>query len=157
MAAYKKGEDLFKQKRFVEAEQVFWKEVAEKFALYPVREDALFMTGECLFFQKNYAKAQDKYDLCVKEFSATRHLDEISRRKFEIARIWLKYPDNITASDVKPVNFDDPGQKSAAADRLASTDRLDLPDSDSAQFDGQARGPRSTPRGGLSRLSNRSG
>jgi outer membrane protein assembly factor BamD (BamD/ComL family) len=110
MAAYKRGEDLFKQKRFVEAEQVFWKETAEKFALYPVREDALFMTGECLFFQKNYAKAQDKYDLCVKEFSATRHLDEISRRKFEIARIWLKYPDNITSSDVKPVNFDDPGR-----------------------------------------------
>jgi outer membrane protein assembly factor BamD (BamD/ComL family) len=110
IAAYKKGEELFKENRYIEAEQVFWKETAEKFAIYPIREDALFMTGECLYFQKNYAKAQDKYDLCVKEYSATRHLDEISRRKFEIARIWLKYPDNITASDVKPVNFDDPGR-----------------------------------------------
>jgi outer membrane protein assembly factor BamD (BamD/ComL family) len=108
MAAYKKGEELFKEKRYVEAEEVFWKETAEKFAVFPIREDAIFMTGECLFFQKNYAKAQDKYDLCIKEYSATRHLDEISRRKFEIARIWLKYPDNITASDVKPVNFDEP-------------------------------------------------
>jgi outer membrane protein assembly factor BamD (BamD/ComL family) len=110
MAAYKHGEELFKEKRFVEAENVFWKEAAEKYAVYPIREDALFMTGECLFFQQNYAKAQDKYDLCIKEFSATRHLDEISRRKFEIARVWLKFPDNITASDVKPVNFDDPGR-----------------------------------------------
>jgi outer membrane protein assembly factor BamD (BamD/ComL family) len=109
MAAYKKGEELFKSKRYVEAEQVFWKETAEKFALYPIREDALFMTGECLYFQERNAKAQDKYDLCIKEFSTTRHLDEISRRKFEIARIWLKFPDNITASDVKPVNFEDPG------------------------------------------------
>jgi outer membrane protein assembly factor BamD (BamD/ComL family) len=110
MAAYQKGEELFKQKRFIEAENVFWKETAEKFAVYPIREDAIFMTGECLYFQQNYAKSQDKYDLCIKEFSATRHLDEISRRKFEIARIWLKFPDNITASDVKPVNFDDPGR-----------------------------------------------
>jgi outer membrane protein assembly factor BamD (BamD/ComL family) len=110
MAAYHNGEELFKQKRYVEAEQVFWKDTAEKFAVYPIREDALFMTGECLYYQKVYAKAEDKYDLCIKEFSATRHLDEISRRKFEIARVWLKFPDNITAKDVRPVNFDDPGK-----------------------------------------------
>jgi outer membrane protein assembly factor BamD (BamD/ComL family) len=109
MAAYHKGEELFKQKRYIEAEPVFWKETAEKFAVYPIREDALYMTAECLYFQERYAKAQDKYDLCIKEFSTTRHLDEISRRKFQIARIWLKFPDNITASDVRPVNFDDPG------------------------------------------------
>jgi len=109
MAAYQKGEELFKQKRYVEAETVFWKECAEKFAVYPIREDSLFMVAECLYFQEKYAKAQDKYDLCIKEYSTTRHLDEISRRKFEIARIWLKFPDNITATDVKPVNFDDPG------------------------------------------------
>ena len=110
MAAYHRGEELFKEKRYVEAEQVFWKDTAEKFAVYPIREDALFMTGECMFLQQLYPKAQDKYDLCIKEFSATRHLDEISRRKFEMARVWLKFPDNITAKDVRPVNFDDPGK-----------------------------------------------
>ncbi len=47
MAAYHRGEELFKEKRYVEAEQVFWKDTAEKFAVYPIREDALFMTGEC--------------------------------------------------------------------------------------------------------------
>ncbi len=27
-----------------------------------------------------------------------------------MARVWLKFPDNITAKDVRPVNFDDPGR-----------------------------------------------
>jgi tetratricopeptide (TPR) repeat protein len=44
----------------------------------------------------------------IKEFPSTRHLDEISRRKFEIARIWLNFPDIVTSKDVQPVNFEQP-------------------------------------------------
>jgi outer membrane protein assembly factor BamD (BamD/ComL family) len=112
LAAYKKGEDLMKAKKYKEAQDVFWKECAEKFKDYPIREDAIFMSGECYYFQKLYADAEDQYSLVVKEYTATKHLDDISRRKFEIARRWLGFKPNqsgiITASDVRPVNFDDP-------------------------------------------------
>jgi outer membrane protein assembly factor BamD (BamD/ComL family) len=112
MAAYKKGEELMKQKKYKEAQDVFWKECAEKFKDFPIREDAIFMSGECYYFQHLYADAEDQYSLVVKEFSTTKHLDEISRRKFEIARRWLGFKPQqsgiITAGEVQPVNFDDP-------------------------------------------------
>jgi len=112
MAAYKKGEELMKLKKYKEAQEVFWKECAEKFKDYPIREDATYMSGECYYFQQLYADADDQYGLVVKEYSATKHLDEISRRRFEIARRWLGFkPEQsgiITAGDVQPVNFDDP-------------------------------------------------
>jgi len=112
MAAYHKGEELMKQKKYKEAEQVFWKEVAEKYKDYPIREDAVYMSGECYYQQKLYADAEDQFSLVVKEYTATKHLDEISRRKFEIARIWLGFSPHdtgiITASQIQPVNFDDP-------------------------------------------------
>jgi outer membrane protein assembly factor BamD (BamD/ComL family) len=108
MAAYHKGEELMKEKKYKEAQVVLWKEVAEKYKDYPIREDAIFLSGECYYFQKLYPDAEDQYSLVVKEFTSTRHLDEISRRKFAIAQIWLGFPPIVTASDVRPVNFDDP-------------------------------------------------
>ena len=117
MLAYHKGEDLMKQKKYKEAQEVFWKECAEKYKDYPIREDATYMSGECYYFQQLYADAEDQYSLVVKEYTATKHLDEISRRKFEIARRWLGFKPNqsgiITASDVRPVNFDDPSSTPA--------------------------------------------
>jgi TolA-binding protein len=108
MAAFHKGEDLMKAKKYKEASDVFWDEVYKKFPDYPIREDATFLCGECYFMMKRYSWAQDKYDLVIKEFPSTRHLDEISRRKFEIARIWLNFPDIVTPKDVQPVNFEQP-------------------------------------------------
>jgi outer membrane protein assembly factor BamD (BamD/ComL family) len=120
MALYKKGEDLMKEKKYKEAETVFWKEVAEKYKDYPIREDAIFLSGECYYFQRLYADADDQYSLVVKEYSTTRHMDEISRRKFAIARKWLGFPSEktgiITASQVQPVNFDDPSSTPAPKD-----------------------------------------
>ena len=72
MAAYHKGEDLMKEKKYKEAQDVFWKECAEKYKDYPIREDATFMSGECYYFQKLYADAEDQYSLVVKEYTATR-------------------------------------------------------------------------------------
>ncbi len=117
MAAYHRAEELMKEKKFKEAQVVFWKEVAEKFKDYPIREDATFMSGECYYFQQLYADADDQYSLVVMEFTSTRYLDDISRRKFEIARRWLGFTPQqsgiITAGDVKPVNFEDPSSTPA--------------------------------------------
>jgi TolA-binding protein len=110
MVAFHKGEDLMKQKQYDEAAKIFQKEVIDKYPDYPITEDAWFLSGECFYLTERYAKAQDKYDKVVKDFPSTRHMDEISRRKFEIARIWLEFPPIITASDVKPVNFEQPSQ-----------------------------------------------
>jgi outer membrane protein assembly factor BamD (BamD/ComL family) len=118
MAAFHRGEALMKEQKYKEAEKVFWKEVAEKYKDYPIREDAIFLSGECYYKQRLYADADDQYSLVVKEFTSTRYLDDISRRKFAIARHWLGFPPHspgalsdpaiITASQVQPVNFDEP-------------------------------------------------
>jgi outer membrane protein assembly factor BamD (BamD/ComL family) len=112
MAAYHRAEALMKEKKYKEAEKVFWKEVAEKYKDYPIREDAIFMSGECYYFQELFADADDQYGLVIKEYSTTRHLEEISKRRFTIARLWLGFPPDktgiVTASQVQPVNFDDP-------------------------------------------------
>jgi outer membrane protein assembly factor BamD (BamD/ComL family) len=107
MTAYHAAEDLLAQKKYKPATEKFWA-VAEKYKDYPVREDAAFMCGEAFYLQEIYPKAQDKYDVVIKEFSATRHLDEISRRKFEMARIWLGFPEIVKPTDVQPVNFEKP-------------------------------------------------
>jgi outer membrane protein assembly factor BamD (BamD/ComL family) len=108
MAAYHKGEELMKEKKYKAAQKLLWNEVAEKYKDYPIREDATFLAGECFYFQKLYADAEDRYSLVIKEYTSTRHLDDISKRKFEIAQIWLGFPKVITASQVQPVNFDEP-------------------------------------------------
>jgi outer membrane protein assembly factor BamD (BamD/ComL family) len=108
IAAYHKGEELMKAKKYEDAADVFWKEVYKKYSDYPIREDAAFMCGECYYTMKRYSWAQDKYDVVIKDVPATRHLDEISRRKFEIARIWLNFPEIVTSKDVQPVNFEQP-------------------------------------------------
>ncbi len=107
MAAYKAAEELMNDKKYDKARDAFWT-VAKKYEGYPIREDAVFMTGECCYLAQRYAKAEDKYNLVIKENPTTRHLDDISKRKFEIARIWLNFPDIVTPEDVKPVNFDEP-------------------------------------------------
>jgi outer membrane protein assembly factor BamD (BamD/ComL family) len=108
MAAYHRGEELMKEKKYKAAQKVFWNEVAEKYKDYPIREDATFLAGECFYFQELYADAEDRYSLVIKEYQSTRHLDDISKRKFEIAQVWLGFPKIVTASDVRPVNFDEP-------------------------------------------------
>jgi len=59
----------------------------------PIEEDALFMKAECQFEQTRFAKAQDSYDDLLNRYPSTRHLDAVSRRYFQIARIWLGFPE----------------------------------------------------------------
>ncbi len=59
----------------------------------PIEEDALFMLAECQFAQQRYSWSQDSYGMLLKEYPSTRHLDQVTRRLFTIARIWLNIPD----------------------------------------------------------------
>ena len=112
MDAYHKAEEQMKAKKYKEAEDAFW-DIAKKWDKFPIREDAAFMSGEAAFMREHYPTADDRYGLVVKEYQTTRHLDEISRRRFEIAKIWLGFPDIVTAKDVQPVNFEAPSSTPA--------------------------------------------
>ncbi len=105
---YDLAEAKFKRGDFKAAEGEFGK-VAKKYKDTPIREDALFMEGECRYRRKRYSWAEESYDKVVKEFPSTRYLDTVSQRKFDIARTWLGFPEIVTSSDVSPVNFEDPG------------------------------------------------
>jgi len=107
LARYQAAEKLYKTGQYKQAEKSF-KAIAKQYKQTQVQEDALFMTAESQFQRKRYSWAQDSYDRLLKEFPATRYLDRVSRRKFEIARIWLQFPANIKTSDIQPVNFDNP-------------------------------------------------
>ncbi|MGD9853644.1 MAG: tetratricopeptide repeat protein [Planctomycetaceae bacterium] len=59
----------------------------------PVEEDALFMLAESQFMQKKYSWAQDSYDKLLERFPSSRHLDQVTRRMFRIAQVWMGFPD----------------------------------------------------------------
>jgi outer membrane protein assembly factor BamD (BamD/ComL family) len=107
MQEYDRGMALLKAGELKDAEKTF-ERVAKLYKNAPVREDALFMAAEAQFRQQRYSWADDNYGRVAKEFPSTRYLDSISERRFEIARIWLGFPDVVTSSDIQPVNFDDP-------------------------------------------------
>ena len=104
---YQAAEKLYKAGKYQEAEKAF-AAIAKQYRNTQVQEDALYMTAESQFQRKRYSWAQDSYDRLLKEFPSSRYLDRVSRRKFEIARIWLQFPANIKTGDIQPVNFDDP-------------------------------------------------
>jgi outer membrane protein assembly factor BamD (BamD/ComL family) len=56
-----------------------------------IEQHAMFMVGECYFFDDRYIKARDAYDALVKEHANTPYLDTVVSREWEIAQYWEKY------------------------------------------------------------------
>ena len=81
---FRQGEALFREKKYAEAVPKFhmaswcWPDST-------LEEDALFLEGECYFFDDQYGKAQDAYDNLLKEHGNTRYLDTVVWRLFAIA------------------------------------------------------------------------
>lgn len=67
----------------------------------PIEEDALFMIAECQFAQKKYSWAQDSYDTLLEKYPSTRHLDDTTRRMFDIAHEWMGFPKPDAEGDIK--------------------------------------------------------
>jgi TolA-binding protein len=107
---YLAAEQLYEQGDYKAAEAAF-KKVARKFKKSDIREDALFMQAESAYQQKHYADANDLYAQLLKEYPSTRHLDEVTRRLFEVARLWLDFPQTAGLSDVQQVDYDELGRK----------------------------------------------
>lgn len=107
---YLAAEKLYEDGDYAAAEKAF-KKVAKKYKKSEIREDALFMEAECAFQQKHYSRAHDRLAVLLKEFPSTHHIDDVSRRLFKIAQIWLDFPAVASLDEVKQVNFEDPRKK----------------------------------------------
>lgn len=107
---YLAAEKIYEAGEYETAAKAFHK-VAKKYKKSEIREDALFMEAEASYQIQHYADAQDKYSELLKDFPSTRHLDDVSQRLFEIARMWLDFPEAAQLSEVQQVNYDEPGQK----------------------------------------------
>lgn len=103
---YLAAEELYQDEEYEEAEKAF-KKVAKKFKKSEIREDAIFMQAEAAYNQGHYADAELKYSELLKFYPSTRHLDDVSKRLFEIARIWLDFPEAAELGEVQQVNYDD--------------------------------------------------
>jgi outer membrane protein assembly factor BamD (BamD/ComL family) len=64
-----------------------------------LEQDALFMTGESYFFADHYVDANKSFEMLVKKYPNSRHLDVVEARRFLIAKFWL------LANDKEPYPF----------------------------------------------------
>ena len=152
LSQYKQGEELFAQKKFSEAETVFKQISKSRRRTYessydrvlhfwgvgglnydpykqfgdPLEEDAVFMTAECQFAQKKYAKAQDTYDELLSRYPSTMHLDRVTRQLFRVARYWLDFDESVESSGDVQQTAGEEQKKKLLAHRKAESDKTFL-------------------------------
>jgi outer membrane protein assembly factor BamD (BamD/ComL family) len=104
---YQKGQDefarakrTFESRDFAAAEKEL-RVIVGDFEEYAVKEDALFLLGDACYAQQKYPQAQDAFDELVKDFPGTKYKRQISKRLFDIAGIWLDFPDVVKTSDIQ--------------------------------------------------------
>jgi outer membrane protein assembly factor BamD (BamD/ComL family) len=107
-AAFKEGQDLFRQKKYAEAADKF-NTAADRWPDTPLEEDALFMLGESRFFADQYPKAHDTFSLLLKKYNNSRHLDVAVQREFAIGRYWERLDTYQHKYSITP-NFTDNGR-----------------------------------------------
>jgi outer membrane protein assembly factor BamD (BamD/ComL family) len=91
---------LFRQGRYAEAERQFaW--IAEVRRGTTWGERAQYYLAECQYRQKKYVKAFASFERLNTDYPATEHNDELIRREFEIARLWMAQCDPSTRADKK--------------------------------------------------------
>lgn len=109
-----------------------------------IEEDSLFYRAESLFFADRYPKAEANFGTLLSKYTSSKHIDAISRRRFQIAKYWLDHHDeqsgtsfvpNLTSRDrptfdkfgnaiklLERIRLDDPtGELSDDATMLAAT------------------------------------
>ncbi len=88
--SFAKGEDLFQRERFAEAAKEF-EATASRWPNSRLAHDAMFLLAESHFYHHDYPEAVDSYNKLLKINPNSKHLDQIVRRQFEIARYWEKH------------------------------------------------------------------
>jgi len=78
----------------------------------PIEEDSLYMLAESQFAQKRYSYAQDSYDDLLNRYPSTRHMDDVTRKLFRIARYWLDFQEDVNEKgEMQQVADDDERRK----------------------------------------------
>jgi outer membrane protein assembly factor BamD (BamD/ComL family) len=94
-----------------------------------LEEDSLFMLSESHFFADAYPDAEKAYELLIKKYPYTRHLDTVDKRRFALAKYWVEHQEahpewaitpNVTAKD-RPL-FDKFGHAIRVFDKIRIDD-----------------------------------
>ena len=64
---------------------------AKRWPKSSVEEDAKFYQAESLFFADKYPAAESEFSTLLSEYQSSRHVDAVSRRRFQIAQYWLDH------------------------------------------------------------------
>ena len=84
---YADADRAFEKKEYRQARKLY----EQAAALAPtslIEENALFMIGECHFFRDDYSRATDAYQLLMKRYSNTRHMDLVTSRLYSVGTYW---------------------------------------------------------------------
>ncbi len=88
-ALREQGQAKESTEKFLAAAEQF-EEAAERWPKSSLAQDARFMAGESYFFADHYPRAEEAYELLLKDFSHSRYLDRVQPRRFAIAEFWLE-------------------------------------------------------------------
>ena len=122
---YDEAEQLYKEQHYAEAakllkpltkkKQSFWQrarfwnvDLDYREDHNRVREDSMFLLAESYFKLERFNDAKDYYEVLLKEYPSTRHLNTATKRQFVIAKAWLGFPEFATTDDITPVNLENP-------------------------------------------------
>ena len=117
----KEGLRLYEAKQYADADHIFLGLISSrnpsKFSLFkrdekrptydPIREEAVFFLAESLYQQEKLPKASERYQALMKEYPATRYLDQSTRRLFDISRRWLGVEGFASTNEIQQVSLED--------------------------------------------------
>lgn len=122
-------DDKTAYKLFLECGAKF-KEAAGRWPESSLAQEALYHSGESYFFIDHYAKANNSYELLVRDYPGTRYLDLAQARRFAIANYWLDLnredPDNLLTFNAGQPERPQRDTKGAAI-RILNRMRIDDP------------------------------
>ncbi len=133
--SYHDAQNQFQRKQYAAAKGNF-STAAKRWPDSPLEEDALFFVAECEYFSDRYPAADEAYAAVVKKYANTKHLNQITRRRFAIAQYWEtaqrksnKWAFTPNFSDPKLPRFDSGGRALKTYEAIMNSDtRSDLAD-----------------------------
>jgi TolA-binding protein len=98
--AIRSAPELFRLGRFAEAEPQFaWIAAVRRGTSWGER--AQYHLAECQYQQKRYFAALSSFERLHTEYPATEYIDDLVRREYEIAQLWMTQVDHQTPADKK--------------------------------------------------------
>jgi outer membrane protein assembly factor BamD (BamD/ComL family) len=81
-----------------------YSEAAKRWPDSALEQDGLYMAGESYFFADSYVKANGAYELLIKKYPGTKHMDTIDARRYTIGQYWLELT-NRNPENAFAINF----------------------------------------------------